>query len=168
MKFNKLNSIVPPGQEQVFTSVSQQCSGHHIQMQFVCFEYCTDSGVDGVDCLFLGSETGCVYVYPIHKIAFARSLHPEEISRESPHGGQITSLIYLPARSWQPRRVAPTQALPASSTDPSPSSGGPGDADPALLVSGGLDRTIKVWMPRSRNGSHYVQTLYGHEGKISW
>ena len=126
----------------------------------MCFEYCIDNGSDGVDALFLGTGTGHVYFYPIHKIAFARSLHPEDISQESPHGGPVTCLLFLRARSWQP-----------CGPEPGGESGGPlqsGDGDPPLLVSGGLDRTIKVWMPRSRNGSHYVQTLYGHDGKISW
>ena len=102
-----------------------------------------------------------MYVYPIHKIAFARSLHPEDISGESPHGGPVTCLLFLPAWSW----VSSSDGAPPMTTAGQLSGG---DSDPPLLVSGGMDRTVKIWMPRSRNGSHYMQTLYGHEGKISW
>lgn len=127
----------------------------------MCFEYCAHSGgPDGIDVLFLGSATGRVYSYAIQKIAFARSLQPDDISRESPHGGAVTCLLFMRSRQWQPSaELGAPQSQVTSQT---------GDGEPSLIVSGGLDRSIKVWMSRSRNGSHYVQTLYGHDGKISW
>lgn len=94
---------------------------------------------DLLEVLFVGTTGGSVQAFHLNRSP--RSTKPENISGDNNHSGSVTCLLFL--------------------TNPEISCGSSG-----VLVSGSVDRTIKLWSPQNTKNTA-IQTLFGHEATIT-
>lgn len=121
---------------EVFDSVKED--------NYCSFEY---ASVDIFDILFVGMKSGKIQFHiQIASRSTSKNSRPVDASRESPHKGPITCLIF-----------SKSVKLCGKSK--------------GFLISGSTDRTIKIWNltinGTSNSGTNLIQTVYGHEGSLS-
>lgn len=103
-------------------------------------EYVT-SNADGNDVLYAGTLCGQVHTFHVSRRKFPRSMKPDDLSGDVPHAGAVTCILYSDNTELSAARCG-------------------------IVISGSIDRTIKVWSPIT-NRPQCIQTLYGHEGTIT-
>lgn len=124
---------------------------------FTCFAYDAErpssSGLIK-DSLFAGTLSGHIASFPIAQRTYGdkaaeREISPVYFPHEEKHYSQITCLL-----------IAYDLVI---STD------GTIDSEVECLLSGSMDRTVKIWTKNVRDGLNYssIQTLSGHNGKLT-
>ena len=125
---------------------------------FTCLAYDAESSSSSQgaikDSLFAGTLSGHIASFPIAQRSYGdkaaeREISPVYFPAEEKHYSQVTCLLI--------------------SYDLVLSSDGTADTRVECLLSGSMDRTVKIWTKNSRDGLNYssIQTLSGHSGKIT-
>lgn len=139
------------------TSVKDRFSAEG-DFTFTCLAYDAEnsSSSPGVikDSLFAGTLSGHIASFPIAQRNYGdkaaeREITPVYFPYEEKHYSQVTCLLI--------------------SYDLVVSTDGTSDAKVECLLSGSMDRTVKIWTKNIRDGLNYssIQTLSGHNGKIT-